>query len=107
TRCTVRRSSRPPRLRPCWQFILTKNGAERQMARITLHPPNSVHRRIDCDRQDQGHSAPVSIQAWINSPSIAWLPGAESRPSPGGHPQAKIIVRKVLVQECTGTTAIA
>ncbi len=35
-----------------------------------------------------GHCAPVSIQAWINSPSSACEPGAGSRPSLGCQPQA-------------------
>src|SRR5450759_350112 len=31
----------------------------------------------------QGHSAPVSIQAWIRFPSWSWVPGAGIRPAPG------------------------
>src|SRR5689334_16028917 len=35
-----------------------------------------------------GHSAPVSIHAWTNSPSNACEPGAGSRPAPGCQPHA-------------------
>ncbi len=37
---------------------------------------------------DDPACAPVSIQAWINSPSSACEPGAGSRPSLGCQPQA-------------------